>query len=73
MENFISERMLIIMMKIKKTNKIALLMSNIVGMISGMMLGIAGAILLTKYQRNQKTLKNRAKKAFKAIENTISL
>ncbi|HBR32132.1 MAG TPA: hypothetical protein DD733_08630 [Clostridiales bacterium] len=61
------------MMKMMKSRRSAMMMSNIAGMITGLMLGFVGACFLHKVRKNQKSLKNRAKKAFKTIENTISL
>ena len=56
-----------------KNNKTAMLISNIAGMVSGILLGFAGACMIARYTRSRNNLRNRAKKAFRTIENTLSM
>jgi len=59
--------------KMMRSKKSAVMMPNIAGMISGMMLGFAAACMVKKYYKDKNSLRSRAKKAFRTIENSISL
>lgn len=60
-------------MNILKSKRAALMMSNLAGMISGIAIGAAGTCMLKRYYKNRNSLKSRAKKAFKTIEDTIAM
>ncbi|PKM62509.1 MAG: hypothetical protein CVU97_05050 [Firmicutes bacterium HGW-Firmicutes-21] len=61
------------MMNIMKSKKSAMLMSNIAGMISGILLVMAGAYILKRRHANNNSLRSKAKRAFKTIEDTIAM
>ncbi len=61
------------MLEMLESRKNALLISNIAGMISGILIGITAVCLITDCVRRRNSVRRRAKKAFKTIENKISV
>ncbi len=61
------------MMNMMKSRTSALFLANAAGMISGIIIGVVGACMLKKHMANRNSLKNRAKRAFKTIEDTIAM
>lgn len=59
------------MLEMLESRKNALIISNIVGMISGILIGITAVCLVASCMRRKKSMRCRAKKAFKTIENKM--
>lgn len=56
-----------------KSRKDALLISNIAGMISGILLGAAAVCVVMNCMKRKRSVKRRAKRAFKTIENKMQV
>lgn len=61
------------MLEMLESRKNALLISNIAGMISGILIGITAICLVTECIRRRNSVRCKAKRAFKTIENKISV
>jgi hypothetical protein len=71
--NFLRGERVCFMLEMLKSKKTAMLMSNLAGMISGIALGITASCLVKRYLKDRNSLKGKAKRAFKTIEDTISM
>jgi hypothetical protein len=60
------------MLEMLKSNKNAMLISNIAGIVSGVLIAVTAVCLLTGIKRRN-SICGRAKRAFKTIENKIAV
>jgi len=56
-----------------KSRKDALILSNIAGMVSGFLLGAAAVFAVMQCMKRKKSIRCRAKKAFRTIENRMQV
>lgn len=61
------------MLEMLESKRNALIISNIAGMISGILIGITAVCLVTECTRRKNSVRCKAKRAFKTIESKMAV